>query len=156
MSYTQQPTPNPGMTVGGGGGNRNVKNLPVGADGREWSEGLLDCFGDCGTFLLASFFPCITYSNVKRRYEHLNNRGYPDPEHGGSFCSSDCMVHGLLTFCGCGWVLQMGNRGSIRRRYNIEGGSCGDCCTAMCCTPCELTQESRELALEEESFGKQG
>ena len=48
MSYTQQPTPNPGMTVGGGG-NRNVKNLPVGADGREWSEGLLDCFGDCGT-----------------------------------------------------------------------------------------------------------
>ncbi|KAF8902524.1 PLAC8 family-domain-containing protein [Gymnopilus junonius] len=155
MAYTQQPTATPGMNVGGG--NRNSKNLPVEGDGREWSESLFGCFEDITTCLIATCFPCITYSNVKHRYEHLNNKGYPDPEHGGSFCNGDCMVHGCLTFCGCGWAMQMGTRGNIRGRYNIKGGAVGDCCIALCCTPCELTQESRELALEEESFnGKQG
>ncbi|EDR06888.1 uncharacterized protein LACBIDRAFT_236218 [Laccaria bicolor S238N-H82] len=138
----------------GGGGNRNAKNIPVAADGREWSHGLCDCFGDCGTCVIAWCFPCITYANIKHRYEHLNTKGFPDPQHGGSFCNSDCMLHGCITaFCGMGWIFQMGQRGSIRQRYNIKGGSCGDCCTALCCTPCELTQEARELELEEQSFG---
>ncbi|KAF9479496.1 PLAC8-domain-containing protein [Pholiota conissans] len=141
------------MTVGGG--NRNAKNLPVEADGREWSNGLFDCGGDCATFLISCFVPCVTYGQIKRRYEHLNTKGYPDPEHGG-FCSSDCMIHGCFTFCGCGFIMQMMNRGSIRGRYNIKGGGCGDCCTALCCTPCELAQEAQELSLEENSFqGKQ-
>ena len=48
MAYNQQqPGATPGMTVGGG--NRNAKNLPVEADGREWSNGLFDCGGDCAT-----------------------------------------------------------------------------------------------------------
>lgn len=46
----------------------------------------------------------------------------------------------------------MGVRGNLRNRYRIEGGGCGDCCTAWCCAPCELTQESRELELEERSM----
>ena len=123
--------------------------------------------------LIAWCFPCITYANIKHRYEHLNTKGFPDPEHGGSFCNSDCIIHGAITgCCGMGWIFQvsslsyysqalpvliifsqMGQRGSIRQRYNIKGGSCGDCCTALCCTPCELTQEARELELEEQSFG---
>lgn len=45
-------------------------------------------------------------------------------------------------------------RGSIRQRYNIEGGPCADFWTAVCCTPCELTQESQELDLEERSYSK--
>ncbi|PPR05319.1 hypothetical protein CVT26_011577, partial [Gymnopilus dilepis] len=175
MAYTQQPMATPSMTVGGG--NRNAKNLPVGPDGREWSEGLCGCFGDTGTCVVAWCCPCITYSNVKRRYEHLNDKGYPDPEHGGSCCNSDCMIHGCLIYCGLGWIMQasifclncclaksercslsqMMNRGSIRARYNIKGSGVGDCCTSFWCTPCELTQESRELDLEEASFGgKQG
>ncbi|KAF8891484.1 PLAC8 family-domain-containing protein [Gymnopilus junonius] len=140
-----------------GGGNRNAKNLPVSPDGREWSEGLCGCCGDAGTCIVATCCPCITYSHVKRRYEHLNDKGYPDPEHGGGICNSDCFVHGCLTYFGFGWVMQMSNRGNIRGRYNVKGGTCGDCCTALWCTPCELTQESRELDLEEASFsGKQG
>ncbi|TFK33401.1 PLAC8 family-domain-containing protein [Crucibulum laeve] len=140
------------MVTPGGGGNRNAKNLPVNADGREWSNGLCDCCGDAGTCVLAWCCPCIIYAQVKHRYEHLNNKGHPDPEHGGGCCSSDCMMHGCLTWCGFGWVLQMATRGSIRARYNIKGGGCGDCCTAFCCTPCQLTQEARELELEEQSF----
>jgi len=45
-------------------------------------------------------------------------------------------------------------RGSVRGRYNIEGGSVGDCCTTCWCKPCALTQESREIELEEETYGK--
>ncbi|KIM38033.1 hypothetical protein M413DRAFT_448072 [Hebeloma cylindrosporum] len=150
MSYTQQPGAQPAMVAAG---NRNVKNLPVGADGREWSNGLCGCCDDAGTCIVACFCPCIVYSQVKHRYEHLNSKGYPDPEHGGGCCNSDCMIHGLIAWCGFGWILQMAQRTSIRGRYNIKGGGCSDCCSAYCCTPCELTQESRELQLEEESFG---
>ncbi|KAF8157207.1 PLAC8 family-domain-containing protein [Crassisporium funariophilum] len=133
-------------------GNRNVKNLPVGGDGREWSNGLCGCCGDFGTCLVACCCPCIIYGKVKNRYEHLNSKGYPDPNKGGC-CSSSCMVHGLLVWCGVGFIMQMMNRSSVRGRYNIKGGGCGDCCSAFCCTPCELTQESRELELEEQTYG---
>ena len=44
MSYNQQPVANPGMTVGGG--NRNAKNLPVDADGRDYSHGLFECLDE--------------------------------------------------------------------------------------------------------------
>lgn len=46
----------------------------------------------------------------------------------------------------------MFQRGNTRARYNIKGGGLGDCCTAFCCLPCDLTQESREIELEEQSF----
>jgi len=48
--YQQQPGATNGMVVApGGGGNRNAKNMPVDADGREWSHGLCGCFSACGT-----------------------------------------------------------------------------------------------------------
>ncbi|KAJ3517715.1 hypothetical protein NLJ89_g331 [Agrocybe chaxingu] len=149
MSYTQQPMATPGMIVQG---NRNVRNLPSDAEGREWSNGLCGCCDAPGTCIVAWCCPCITYGKVKRRYEHLNSKGYPDPENGGC-CNSDCVVHGFVTFCGFGWVMQMMNRGNIRSRYNIKGGGCGDCCASFWCTPCELTQESIEVELEEQSYG---
>lgn len=44
VMQTTQPVPVQGMDV------RNVKNLPrTGSGEREWSHGLCDCFGDCGT-----------------------------------------------------------------------------------------------------------
>ncbi|KAJ3565399.1 hypothetical protein NP233_g7661 [Leucocoprinus birnbaumii] len=132
--YAQQPQATPGMMIGGGG-NRNAKNLPMDADGRDWSNGLCDCCDAPGTCLLAWCCPCIVYSKNKHRYEHLNSKGSPDPDHGG------------------GWILQFMQRGNVRSRYNIKGGGCGDCCTAFWCSPCELTQESAELELEEKSFG---
>jgi len=150
MAYVvQQPVAVQGMMVGGG--NRNAKNLPVSGNGREWSHGLCGCMGDCGTCIMAWCFPCVVFGQVKKRYEHLNSKGFPDPNHGGC-CSCDCMLHACLLGCGFGWVMQMGVRGNIRGRYNIKGGCCGDCCSALFCTPCELVQESRELELEERSF----
>ncbi|KAF9524337.1 PLAC8-domain-containing protein [Crepidotus variabilis] len=147
MSYQA----NPGMSVAGG--NRNVKNIPIGADGRDWSNGFCGCLSEPGTCLTATCCPCITYGRLKHRHAHLNQQGTPDPEHGGC-CTGDCMIHGVLTSCGFGWILQMMLRGEIRSRYNISGGACGDCLAAACCMPCQLTQESREIELEEQSFGK--
>ncbi|KAF9456953.1 PLAC8 family-domain-containing protein [Collybia nuda] len=135
------------------GGNRNAKNMPVDAEGREWSNGLCDCCGDAGTCVLAWCCPCVVYAQNKQRLEHLNSKGTPDPERGGGFCSGDCWVHGLITgCCGLGWILQLGPRGNSRSRYNIKGGGCGDCCSIFWCNPCALTQESREIELEEQSF----
>ncbi|KDR71290.1 hypothetical protein GALMADRAFT_127188 [Galerina marginata CBS 339.88] len=148
-----QPTANPGMALSGG--NRNVKNLPVSVDGREWSEGLFGCFGDVGTCILACFCPCVVYNNVRHRYTRLTATGSSNPhrtEHGG-VCSPSCMTHALISLCCFSPVLQAWQRKSIRAHYNIKGGDAEDCCTALCCGPCELTQESRELELEERSLG---
>ncbi|KAF8589183.1 PLAC8-domain-containing protein [Ramaria rubella] len=150
--YNQQPGATPQMQMNAGG-NRNAKNVPFNSTGeREWSNGLCDCCGDCGTCCIAWFCPCIVYSQNKSRIEHLEKWGFPHPS-GGKSCSGDCCIHCLLTGCGgWGWILQMGVRSSIRMRYRIQGGSCGDCFSAWCCTPCELTQGSRELELEEQSM----
>ena len=50
---------------------------------------------------------------------------------------------------------QVGTRAEIRTRYGIRGGSVGDngdCFVSICCRPCALTQERREIELEERSF----
>lgn len=46
----------------------------------------------------------------------------------------------------------MGSRSDIRTRYSIRGDGIGDCCNSLLCRPCALTQERRELELEERSL----
>lgn len=46
----------------------------------------------------------------------------------------------------------MGSRSDIRNRYDIRGEGIGDCLNSLFCRPCALTQERRELELEEGSF----
>ena len=48
--------------------------------------------------------------------------------------------------------MQVGNRANVRTRYSIRGDALGDCLTSWCCQPCALTQERREIELEENSF----
>ncbi|KAF8630816.1 hypothetical protein AX15_002715 [Amanita polypyramis BW_CC] len=152
----QQPLPVIGMTVASGGGNRNVKNLALNAQGRrEWSFGLCDCFDDCGTCMLGCCCPCMLYAQVKQRLDYLNTYARPDPTHGGSGVDINCLAWGLLhCTTGCGFILQTINRGHMRNRYMIDGNGCSDFGSALCCTPCELTQEHRELELEEQSLMK--
>ena len=47
---------------------------------------------------------------------------------------------------------QIRTRTDIRERYGIRGNATGDCLTFCCCGPCALTQERREVELEEGSF----
>lgn len=48
--------------------------------------------------------------------------------------------------------VQLRTREELRERYNIRGGTFGDCLSSCCCRPCTLTQERREIELEESSF----
>ncbi|TFK71584.1 PLAC8-domain-containing protein [Pluteus cervinus] len=131
----------------------NAKNLPY-TSGRAWSHGLCGCCDQPGTCFKAWCCPCVTFAQNKRRLEYLDRQGIPDPEHGGEFVSGDCWLHTFLTCCfNAGWVLQIGTRNSIRSRYSIRGDPFADCCTVFWCNPCSLTQESRELELEETSLG---
>ncbi len=50
-----------------------------------------------------------------------------------------------LSLCGLSCLLQGANRGSLRRRFNIEGNACGDFCGAWCCSCCQLIQSDKEV-----------
>ncbi|KZT33179.1 PLAC8-domain-containing protein [Sistotremastrum suecicum HHB10207 ss-3] len=136
-------------------GDRNPNNMPFDGNGeRAWSNGLCSCFGSCGTCLEAAFCPCITYGRNKARLDYLRAQGKPDPS-GGECCTGDCMLHCVLTvFLGLGCLVQIGNRGRTRERYRIRGGCCGDCMASWCCQACALTQESREIEGEEDSYSR--
>ncbi|KAH8828525.1 PLAC8 family-domain-containing protein [Flagelloscypha sp. PMI_526] len=108
------------------GGNRNAKNLPMDDGERGWSNGLCSCFDECGTCCLAMWCPCILYSKVKHRYDHLERKGFPDPEHGGGVCTGFCMLYAAMAWIASPCVLQCLNRGDVRRRYNIKGNGCTD------------------------------
>jgi hypothetical protein len=56
---------------------------------------------------LSCWCPCITYGKNKRRYDHLNTQGSPDPERGGGCCNADCIIHGLLTSVGYSFIMQV-------------------------------------------------
>jgi Cys-rich protein (TIGR01571 family) len=49
-------------------------------------------------------------------------------------------------------LLQIHTRTEARERYGIRGDTYNDCLTAWLCRPCSLTQERREIELEEGSF----
>ncbi|KAH8980663.1 PLAC8-domain-containing protein [Lactarius akahatsu] len=134
------------------GGNRNALNREVGVDGqRDWSFDLFDCTSACGLCCLAAWCPCVVYSKNKQRLQHLQTRGTPLPS-GGERYDGNCCIYGSLLITRFAWILQIGTRADIRGRYNIRGDTVGDCLTSWCCHSCSLTQERREIELEENSF----
>ncbi|KAI0264635.1 PLAC8 family-domain-containing protein [Gloeopeniophorella convolvens] len=135
------------------GGNKNALNRQFGPDGkREWSHGLCDCCSALGTWCCSCWCPCVVYGKNKQRFRSLQGRGVPVQD-GGDACSGDCFMYCCLaSVTGCGWILQMGSRSDVRGRYSIRGGAFRDCCASFWCSSCVLTQERREIELEERSF----
>jgi len=134
---------------------KNVLEKPKYPNGeREWSYGMYGCCCEnYGTCCFACLCPCIVYAKLKSRVSYLERNNYPHPE-GGSGCNSDCFIHCCLSsLCAVGWVLQIGQRSTVRDRYRISGNGCADCMSVWCCSPCTLTQESREVDLEERALG---
>ncbi|KAF8490358.1 PLAC8 family-domain-containing protein [Russula emetica] len=132
------------------GGNRNAKNRPIGPDGkRDWSFGLFDCFARCGLCCSSAWCPCVVYSKNKQRLHSLQTRGTPLADSGETYDSNCCIYFGLG---GSSWVLLLRTREEVRERYGIRGTGYGDCLTLWCCRACALTQERREIELEESSF----
>ncbi|TFK35988.1 PLAC8 family-domain-containing protein [Crucibulum laeve] len=152
---TRQPNGTPAMSLNPVGGNRNVKNLPVKHEGRSWSYSLFGCFNECGICLVALCCPWSVHTRIEQRFEHLQHYNASDPENGGPFWTRACAAEALITSMGGGWVLHMLSRREMRQRYSIRGNELWDIFVSFLCGPCELTQEAREIGLEEESYRTQ-
>ncbi|KDQ15658.1 hypothetical protein BOTBODRAFT_284093 [Botryobasidium botryosum FD-172 SS1] len=152
MRITEQPGAFPPMQPGG---DRNAKELPMIDGHREWSNGLFTCLEDSITFFFACCLPCVIYSKNKTRYESLQDWGVPHSR-GGVPVGRGTITYGVMGCCYCGGIPGMPNRRNIRGRYSIRGSSASDFFLSCCCAPCALTQESRELELEERSLGHPG
>ncbi|KAI9457431.1 PLAC8 family-domain-containing protein [Russula earlei] len=135
------------------GGNKNALNRPIGPDGkRDWSYGLCSCFSACGLCCWAVCCPCVVYSKNRQRLRSLQHQGAPLPG-GGERYDDYCFIYGCLTVVtGYGWVLHINQATDVRERYGIRGSPICDCFKAWCCRPCSLTQERREIELEENSL----
>ncbi|KAH9993563.1 PLAC8 family-domain-containing protein [Russula vinacea] len=132
------------------GGNKNAKNCPIGPDGkRDWSFGLFNCFGRCGLCCFSTFCPCVVYSKNRQRLRNLQAQGTPLVGNGDTFDAHCCIYCLIGDFS---WVLQIRTREEVRERYGIRGDAIGDCFASWCCRPCTLTQECREIELEENSL----
>jgi len=152
---SQQPPSVPQMVISPGdgiGGNRNAYNKPYNAKGqRDWSFRLCDCFSSCQTCLYACCCPCIAYGQNISRLRNLEIRGIPHPK-GGEVITPECLTYlGFLHFAVPCCYAVIGRK-EIRERYSIEGNACQDCLHQCFCIPCAITQESREIDLEERSL----
>ncbi|KIM38006.1 hypothetical protein M413DRAFT_76460 [Hebeloma cylindrosporum] len=151
---SRQPGLHPPMRPKRQIGNRNAKRMSYSSDGkRDWSSDLcMFCDHNLGTCCAALWCPCIIYGRNKSRIEYLYAEEKVHPKRGDT-CSGDCAVHACMSaFCLFGWAIQIPNRAAVRRRYDIEGDCIGDFAAALFCSPCELSQESREIDLEERTF----
>ncbi|KAJ7784566.1 PLAC8-domain-containing protein [Mycena metata] len=152
MAYNQQPHATQPMQTGG---SRNANNLPFVDGEREWSNGVFDCLSDPLTCVVSWFFPCVSYGRNRARYQALEQGAVSkDPMEG--IISNESIIYGVAHCFGCGGFIGMGGRGLTRGRYSIRGDTATDFALACCCGPCSLTQESREIELEEQSLGHPG
>ncbi|KAF8812783.1 hypothetical protein BYT27DRAFT_7251704 [Phlegmacium glaucopus] len=143
-THSTQPVPVAEMTLPTPG-NRNVLNLPLDSEGkRPWSFGLLSSCEGFNKCCVAYCYPRLVNVQNQRRLEHLSIQGIPDPQR------EKFITGGLLQGT---WVYQLSTRKNIRERYSIRGNAVGDFCAVFWCRACDLMQVSRELQLEEESFG---
>ncbi|KID94436.1 putative protein family Cys-rich, partial [Metarhizium majus ARSEF 297] len=106
----------------------------------DWENGLCGWAG-CGNCFLSWCCPCIIFGKTAGRID-------PDAE------TKECAIFGaihLITGCGC--LYNTFKREEIRKRYNIEGSLCGDCCTSYWCMCCALTQQENEVKSRETVTG---
>ena len=121
--------------------------------------------------LLVRLCPCVVYSKNRQRIRSLQTQGTP-LANGGETYDSHCCIYGGFDITGYSWImqvclgertfhkmgiqqivpLQIRTREEVRERYGIRGDAIGDCFASWCCRPCTLTQECREIELEENSL----
>jgi len=56
-----------------------------------------------------------------------------------------CCLYALTANCSLCWIPHMFEREKIRAKYNLKEDPCGDCPVTLCCSPCALCQEAREM-----------
>jgi len=109
------------------------------------------CHNCCSSkfWFLACCCPCFAYGKNRTRLLYLTENHVAHPEGGDSF-GGECLTFWLLNACfGAGWIMELLNRGDVRRRYHITGNGCSDCCAAWACSPCSMTQIDAQIRDEE-------
>lgn len=56
-----------------------------------------------------------------------------------------CCVYGLLTNCYLCFLPHYIERQALRKKYNLKEEPCDDFVVTLCCGPCALCQEAREI-----------
>ena len=92
----------------------------------EWTQHLCNCCGDCSICCFSTWCgPCQTYSTAMGLGQS------------GILC---CLGWWILP---CLPTLML--RQQARERFDIQGSTCGDCCSSCLCTPCVMCQTAREV-----------
>ncbi|KAK0495554.1 PLAC8 family-domain-containing protein [Armillaria luteobubalina] len=151
LYVTQQPEPLNAMAT-----DKYAKSVEDGTPKQtKWSRNLFHVWGDFRSCVSACFCPCITFGQNADRIEHLQRTNDPHPDPFGGSCSDSCCIYAAcLPFCGTACGIQAQNRRAVRGRYGIDGHIVKDCFVSTCCYSCELTQESRQIALEERQWAQ--
>ncbi|XP_023330075.1 cell number regulator 2 [Eurytemora carolleeae] len=87
-----------------------------------WHTGFCNCCHDCGTCMCGSCCLCFQACETANA---LNDSGF-------LYCLLSVLCGPCVPIC----LLRM----KARTKYGIEGSSCGDCCSALCCTCCTSIQ----------------
>jgi Cys-rich protein (TIGR01571 family) len=140
----------------------------------EGNRFLIDMLTTSSSLFLAGCFsavcPCIVYSRNRQHLRSLQYQGTPLLAEGEKIDEHCCIYCGLV-ITGYQWLLhvrpedvecmifrlipgcvQVRPREEIRERYGIRGGPFQDCLISWFCRSCALTQEHREIELEERNF----
>ncbi|KAF4636523.1 hypothetical protein G7Y89_g1554 [Cudoniella acicularis] len=104
---------------------------------RPYQASLCGC-DTCGTCLKAWFCTCFL---IGQNHQRIKGNVSDDP----GCCSGWCWGYCCLGYCSLCFILPMIDRGDMRRKYDLQGGSCGACLVSACCVPCEATQTKKEL-----------
>mmetsp|Transcript_39757 Transcript_39757/g.65095 ORF Transcript_39757/g.65095 Transcript_39757/m.65095 type:complete len:100 (+) Transcript_39757:117-416(+) len=94
---------------------------------KEWSNGLFECFGDCGACMYVYCCPSCAAGEI-----------YRDGDLGSFFV-------GCLLFCFLSICHPCITTGPLREKKGIEGSCMGDTMACCCCFGCQLTRELREV-----------
>lgn len=105
---------------------------------RPWHYGLCVCSDDCNS-CLESFF--CTWCQMSRQYNMLYNLqpAIHIPLFLTLFVATSAFGNVVP------WIFLWSLRADLRHRYGIEGGCCGDCTSALLCTPCAVQQQLLEM-----------
>ncbi len=101
--------------------------------------GLFDCFNDVGICIYGWCCPPCLYGENAEKID-------------GSSCCGQACAWCLLAECSLCWLIHMGKRESLRRRYGLQE-DCNDCLATAFCAACAICQEARELKYRESTFG---
>ncbi|CAF3169988.1 unnamed protein product [Rotaria socialis] len=103
------------------------------AEMNTWNESL---FGCCDDFPICCFGCCCTPCLFGSNAEKIDD----------SSCLGFCCIYWLLAHFYMCWLPHYLKREKLRRIYNLrEDATCSDIPATLCCGPCALCQEAREM-----------